>query len=88
MDIEGFKKYIENTPIETLKQEWANIEKEYGGNVLASDLVKLFSIPDVSNNEAFSEVAVCKSNSATWNEDLGIMICDECGYSHPLQTDC
>ena len=38
----------------------------------------------VSNNE----VAVCKSNSATWNADLGIMICDECGNSHPLQTDC
>ena len=38
----------------------------------------------VSNNE----VTVCNSNSATWNADLGLMICDECGYSHPLQTDC
>ena len=51
---------------------------------LEDELLKLLNIGVVSNNK----VAVCNSNSATWNADLGLMICDECGYSHPLQTDC
>ena len=33
---------------------------------------------DVGNNEPFSKVAVCLHPSVTWNDDLGMMICDEC----------